>query len=133
MDTPADVRALARVLGALLPWRTLGRVMDDPHEAYAVADTLETACLTAGVGAVEAVIIADSLAGYVLGWAGRYGTLDDWTDKGSAVLNLAMGGTGDEGMMAVPEGEELTDAAIVQLIAWALLIDLSEPDTPPQP
>jgi hypothetical protein len=81
----------------------------------------------AGVGAVEAVIIADSLADYVLGFGGRYGYLDDWTRKGSAVLNLAMGGTGDDVLMAVPAGEELTAAAIAQRLSWALLIDLDAP------
>lgn len=31
--TPAARRALARVLGALLPWRLIGRFMDDQFEA----------------------------------------------------------------------------------------------------
>lgn len=35
--TPAARRALARVLGALRPWRTSGRLMDDPCKAHAAA------------------------------------------------------------------------------------------------
>ena len=30
------LRILARVLGVLLPWRTIGCLMDDPFEAHAV-------------------------------------------------------------------------------------------------
>ena len=74
--TPAARRALARVLGALLPWRTIGRLMDDPCKAHAAAARRETACMTAGVEEREAVMRAESLAGYVLGWGGRYAT---WT------------------------------------------------------
>lgn len=125
--TPTDLHALARVLGALLPWRTIGRLMDDPWEAHAVAEKLETACLTAGVEAREAVIIADSLSGYVLGWGSRYGNLDEWTGKGSAILNLAMGGQGDADVQLVPYGVELTDEAIAQLLSWVLLEELDEP------
>ena len=38
--TPADLRVLARVLGALLPHRTMGQLADDPREANAVAERL---------------------------------------------------------------------------------------------
>ena len=69
--TPADLRALARVLGALLPHRTMGQRADDPREANAVAERLETAGRTAGVEEREAVMSAESLAGYLLGWGGR--------------------------------------------------------------
>lgn len=61
--TPAARRALARVLGALLPWCTIGRLMDDPCKAHAAAARRETACMTAGVEEREAVMGAESLAG----------------------------------------------------------------------
>jgi hypothetical protein len=61
--TPAAPRALARVLGALLPWRTIGRLMDDPCTAHAAAARRDTACMTAGVEEREAVMGAESLAG----------------------------------------------------------------------
>ena len=104
--TSTDIRTLARVLGAFLPWRSIGRLMDDPCEAHAVAEKLETACITAGVEERDAVIITDSLAGYLLGWGGRYGNLDEWTGKGAAVLNLAMGGQGNDMVQLVPHGVE---------------------------
>ena len=49
--TPSDLHALARVLDALLPHRTVGQLADDPQEAHARAERLETACLTADVPA----------------------------------------------------------------------------------
>jgi hypothetical protein len=123
--TPAHLRTLAQVLGILLPWRTIGRLMDDPFEAHAVAAKLQTACRTASVEEREAVIIAESLASYVLGWRGRYGTLAVWTGKGTAILHLAMGGQGDDDVQRVPVGGELTDEAIAQLLRWALLIEMN--------
>ena len=42
----------------------------------------------AGVKTRAAVIIADSMTGYVLGgWGRRYSNLDAWTGKGMAILN----------------------------------------------
>ena len=35
--TPSDLHALARVLDALLPHRTVGQLADDPQEAHARA------------------------------------------------------------------------------------------------
>ena len=34
--TLIDIRIMARVLGALLPWRTIGHLLDDPCEAHAM-------------------------------------------------------------------------------------------------
>ena len=121
-----DRRTLARVLGALLPWRTIGRLMDNPFEAHAVAERLETTCITASVEERDAVMIADALAGYVLGWGGRYGNLDEWTGKGTAILNLASGGQGGDVVLLVPYGVTLTDEAIAELLSWALLKDLED-------
>ena len=100
--TPADLRVLARVLGALLPHRTMGQYADDPREANAVAERLETAGRTAGVEEREAVMSADSITSYVLGWGSRYGNLDEWTGKGTAILNLACGGQGDDMVQLYP-------------------------------
>ncbi len=107
-------------------WRTIGGLMADPFEAHAVAEKLETACLTGGVDEREAVIMADSLSGYVLGWGGHDGNLDEWTGKGTAILNLAMGGQGDDAVQLVPYGVELTDEAIAPLLSWALQVALEE-------
>ena len=52
----------------------------------------------------EAISRAESLAGYVLGWGGRYGNLDEWTGKGTAIFTLAMGGQGD-GSRPAPRDE----------------------------
>ena len=49
--TPSDLPALARVLDALLPHRTVGQRADDRQEAHALVERLETAGLTADVPA----------------------------------------------------------------------------------
>ena len=49
--TPSDLPALARVLDALVPYRTVGQRADDPQEAHAWVERLETAGLTADVPA----------------------------------------------------------------------------------
>ena len=121
--TPADLRVLARVLGALMPHCTMGQRADAPRAANLVAERLETAGLTAGVEEREAVMSAESLAEDLLGWGGRYGHLDEWTGKGTAILNLACGGQGDDAVQLVPHGAERTAAAIAQLLSWALLED----------
>ena len=50
------------------PWASAPTI---PGEANAVAERLATACFTAGVEEREAVLSAESLAGYLLGWGGR--------------------------------------------------------------
>ena len=124
--TPADLRALARVRGALLPHRTMAQCADAPRAANAVAERLETAGLTAGVEERAAVMMADSLAGSLRGWGGRYGNRDEWTGKRTAILNLACGGQGEDEGQLVPHGAELTDAAMAQLLSWALLVELED-------
>lgn len=68
--TPAALRALARVPGALLPWRTIGRLMDDPCEAHAVAEKLETAGITAGKVTLGLTCVMIPQAGRARGGSG---------------------------------------------------------------
>ena len=49
--TPSDLHALARVLDALLPHRTVGQRADDPQETHVLVGRLGTAGLTADVPA----------------------------------------------------------------------------------
>ncbi len=126
--TLTDLRALARVLGALLPQRTRGPLAEDPHAAQALAARLETACLTAGLASQDAVRIADSLTSYLRGWGGGDDTLNPWIGKGTVLLYLARGGQGEDVVLLVPYGMTLTDEAIAQLLCWALLEDLEDED-----
>ena len=126
--TPTALRALARVLGALLPQRTSGQLADAPHEAQAVAARLETACLTAGIVQRGAMRIADSLTSYLLRQGGRDDPLNPWIGKGTVLLHLARGGQGDEVVLLVPYGVTLTNEAIAQLLSWALLEDVEDED-----
>jgi len=126
--TPTALRALARVLGALLPQRTSGQLADAPHEAQTLAARLETACLTAGIVKRDAVLIADSLTSYLLSRGERDDTLNPWIGKGTVLLHLARGGQGDEVVLLVPYGVTLTDEAIAQLLSWALLEDVEDED-----
>ena len=47
--TPSDLPALARMLDALVPHRTVGQLADDPQETHVLVGRLETAGLTADV------------------------------------------------------------------------------------
>ena len=60
---------------------------------------------------------ADSITSDVLGWGSRYGNRDAWTGKGTAILNLAWGGQGDDMVQLVPYGVELS---------WVQLEDLED-------
>src|SRR2546423_6280375 len=128
--TLTDLRALARVLGALLPQRTRGPLAEDPHAAQALAARLETACQTAGLAPPDAVRIADSLTSYLLGWGGRDDTLNPWIGKGTVILRLARGGQEDDVVLLVPHGMALTDEAIAQWLSWALLEACEDEDEP---
>jgi hypothetical protein len=124
--TPTKLRALARTLGTLLPWRTIGHVLDKPTEAHTIADRLEEACRAADIAVETSVIIADALVRYLYGGESRYESLEAYVGKGAAILNLAMGGPGDAERMAVPAGVELTDEAIAHLLSWALMEELDD-------
>jgi hypothetical protein len=124
--TPTELRTLARTLGTLLPWRTIGHWMDNPADAHTIAARLEEACRAAAIAVEPGVIIADALMRYLYGGEGRYDSLEAYVSKGAAILNLAMGGQGDDQRMAMPEGVELTDEAIAHLLSWALMEELDE-------
>jgi hypothetical protein len=124
--TPTELRALARTLGTLLPWRTIGHVLDKPTDAHTIADRLEEACRAADIAVETSVIIADALVRYLYEGESRYESLEAYVGKGAAILNLAMGGQGDDERMAVPAGVELTDEAIAHLLSWALMEELDD-------
>ena len=83
--TPAALRTLARVLGALVPQRPSGQLAHDPQEAPALAERRETACRTAGLAARDAVRMADSLTSSLLGAGGYDGKTAAWTGKGQGL------------------------------------------------
>jgi hypothetical protein len=124
--TAADLRRLARWLGALLPQRTLGALAHAPQEVDALAERLTTACLTAGVVEQDAARIADSLSGYLCGWGRHSDQAEAWRAQGTALLTFARGGHGDDVVLLVPYGVMLTDKAIAQLLYWTLLEDREE-------
>jgi len=124
--TPTDLRALARTLGTLLPWRTIGHGRAHPAEAHTIASRLEEACRAADIAVETRVIIADALVRYLYGGEGRYESLEAYVGKGAAMLNLAMGGQGDDQRMVMPEGVAITDEAIAHLLCWALMEELEE-------
>ena len=124
--TPPELRALARTLGTLLPWRTIGHVLDKPSDAHTIADRLEEACRAAGLAVETYVLIADALVRYLYGGESRYESLDAYVGKGAAILHLAMGGQGDAERRAMPAGGELTDEAIAHLLSWALMEELDD-------
>jgi hypothetical protein len=124
--TPTELRALARILGTLLPWRTIGHVLNKPTDAHTLADRLEEACRAADIAVETSVIIADALVRYLYEGESRYESLEAYVGKGAAILNLAMGGQGDAERMAVPAGVELTDEAIAHLLSWALMEELDD-------
>ena len=124
--TPTELRALARTLGTLLPWRTIGHGLDKPTDAHTLADRLEEACRAADIAVETSVIIADALVRYLYEGESRYESLEAYVGKGAAMLNLAMGGQGDAERMAVPAGVELTDEAIAHLLSWVLMEELDD-------
>jgi hypothetical protein len=129
MDLTADqVDALARTLGALLPWRTLGHPSGALRQAHRdlLLDRLEAACYAAGLHAPDAVVIADALGSALLGGTGRFEPLAAEVARATAVLHLAAGGAGDHEWQGLPEGTALQDDAMAQLIAWRLLVELPE-------
>jgi hypothetical protein len=129
MDLTADqVDTLARTLGALLPWRTIGHPSIAPHQAQRdlLMGRLEAACYEVGLGALDAVVIADALGSALLGGSGRFEMLAAEVAHATAVLHLAAGGAGDGELQGLPEGTELQDDAIAQLIAWRLMVELPE-------
>ena len=123
---PEDLRALARTLGALLPYRTVRALAEAPQEAAALAEQLKTACRTAGLAERVAARIADSISGYLRGGEQHAGPAEAWMVHGTALLTVAGGGDGDAVVLLVPYGVALSDEALAELLCWALLEGLED-------
>jgi hypothetical protein len=123
------VYTLARALGALLPHRLIGQPPAEPvREAFPLMQRLEDACYTAGLHALDAVVIADTLGSYLLGGTGRLeAPIAAEIARATAVLNYISGGRGvDAGMELPPAGTVLSDHAIARFLAWRLMVELPE-------
>ena len=55
-------------------------------------------------------------------------TVHTWIGKGTAILQLARGGQGDDVLLLVPYGVMLTDEAIAHLLSWVWLEALEDED-----
>ena len=108
----------------------------DVHVRDQLADAFLMACDEAGLtgeqtgGAetsIQAVIIAEALAGFVTMRGCRYGNLDEDVDRAQAALVTALGGVVHEpGIYALPVGTPITTAAIAHLIGWVTILDVEE-------
>lgn len=77
---------------------------------------------------MQAVIISETLAGFVTQWGCRYGNLDEEVDRATDNFILALGGTvRDRGVYLLAEGTLITVAAIAHLIGWVCILDVPEP------
>jgi hypothetical protein len=139
MFTSADIYPLAQQLHALIPQR-LQRWTDEPAAVTVrdhLADDFLMACDEAGLTgeatgdaetSIQAVIIAEALAGFLTMWGCRYGNLDAEVDRAQAALVTALGGVVHEpGVYAVPVGTPITAAAIAHLLGWVCILDVQEP------
>jgi hypothetical protein len=138
--TPAQLHTLAQCLYDTIPpeLRTWQPTTSDPATRDALADDLLMACEDAGVSgavtgeaetSIQAVIIAETLAGFLTGSGCRYGNLDDDVERAQATLIQAMGGTvlGSElGHYALPDGLPLTVEAIETMLSGLLMVDRPE-------
>jgi hypothetical protein len=132
--TSNDIYPLARVLYAEIPealQRWTGEATD-VAERHHLADDLLLACDASGfdVGAEDhhaAIVISEALAGLLTLWSCRYDHLDAEVDGAQAALVTALGGTVPElGMYQLAVGTAITVAAIAQMIAWVLVLELEE-------
>jgi hypothetical protein len=136
-----DIYPLARRLYAEIPARLQRWTGEsiDVAERHHLADNLLMACDEASfdVGAEDhhaAVVISEALAGLLTLWSCRYDTLDEEVNDAQAVLVTALGGTVTALGGTVPElgvyqlavGTPITVAAIAQMIAFVLMVDLEE-------
>ena len=125
--TAQKIRDLAHALGVLLPTRE-ARLMEpwEPDVQHALAQRLETCCEAAGLVHPLPAVLGDTLAGFLGGWGGRYGTLDDQVGQATLILTLATGGQGDADVQVRAEETTLSDQAIATLLGWLLVVDLEE-------
>jgi hypothetical protein len=145
----ADIYPLTQRLYALIPepLRRWTGTYTEPEDRDRLADALGWACEETGLGgphthampeeaqpidqegALQAMIIAEGLAGFVTMWGCRYGNLDEDVDRGQAALVTALGGEVIEpGHFALAVGTPLTVAAIAHLIGWVCVLDVPEAD-----
>src|SRR5688572_8026508 len=128
MFTSADIYPLAQQMHALIPpWlqRWTG-FPADPSDRDHLAEAFLMACDDAGLSgeatgeaetSIQAVIIAEALAGFVTQWGCRYGNLDEEVDRAQATLVTALGGVVHEpGLDTLADGTPITAAAIAHLI-----------------
>jgi hypothetical protein len=129
-----DIYPLAQQLYTEIP-EPLRRWSGDPTDAAErdhLADRLLMVCDAFGfdVGAEDhlaAVVISEALAGFLTLWIGRYVALDHEVDRAQAALVSALGGTVyDWGEYHLAVGTPITVAAIAQMIAFVLILDLEE-------
>jgi hypothetical protein len=138
MFRSADIYPLAQELHALIP-PALQRWTGFPTDVSLrdhLTEAFVMACEEAGLmgeqtgdaeHSIQAVIIAEALAGFMTMWGCRYGNLDEEVDRAQAALVTALGGMVQEaGMYALPEGTPITMAAIAHLIGWVCILDVQE-------
>lgn len=139
MFTSADIYPRAQRLHALIPY-DLQRWTGEPADVRVrdqLADAFLMPCDEAGLTgeqtgdaetSIQAVIIAEALAGFMTMWGCRYGHLDEDVDRAQAALVTALGGVVHEpGVYALPVGTPITAAAIAHLIGWVTVLDVEEP------
>ena len=145
--TSQDIYPLAQRLYALIPAtrRQWTGAPGEADERDRLADALQRACEEAGLGgpcihaepheaqpidqegALQALIIAEALAGFVTGWGCRDGNLDEGVDRAQAALVSALGGMVHEpGYFSLAMGTPLTVAAIAHLIGWVTILEVPE-------
>jgi hypothetical protein len=121
-----DIYPLAWTLHAHLPDPRIRDAVGDPLMQNAVADRCMATCQQAGMADMEARVMGEALAGYLYGWCSRDAHLDERVSHAQAALNLGAGGDGDHVMPQRPTGTALPVAAIAQMMAWVLRLDLQD-------
>jgi hypothetical protein len=115
-------RQVAQALYEALPIKTLpepgaGMFLE---VAAAASDAMLEALTALQVPDPQAVVLAETLSGYVYGTGGRYGNLDELTEQASFVLHQALGGVvlnAEQGMMLMlPPGTPITLDALLALV-----------------
>jgi hypothetical protein len=119
-----DIYPLAWTLHAQLPDPWIRDTVGDPLMQNAVADRCMATCQQAGMADIEAHVMGEALAGYLYGWCSRDADLDERVSHAQAVLNRGAGGEGDYIMPQRPTGTALPMAAVAQMVAWVLRLDL---------
>lgn len=115
-----DIYPLARTLQAHVPDLRIYDTVGDPLMQNAVADRCTETCRHAGITEEHARVIGEALAGYLYGWCGRDGRLDEQVNHAQTALNRGSGGSDDQVMPRRPVGSVLSVGAIAGMIAGVL-------------